>query len=91
MCCYVTADSEVACVLLGAAKSTVFNGGQAQGLAAGGGGGGGGGGAYYYSQQSASGGHLHADSYDSATLRATGTFSNRGIKPELLGLKSIFF
>lgn len=66
----------------------MVNGGQAQGFAAGGGSAGGGGGgaggggsssAYYYSQQQTSSGHQRSDSYDSATLRATGTFSNKGI------------
>ncbi|CAG5122156.1 unnamed protein product [Candidula unifasciata] len=48
------------------------------GLSAGHAGGGGSGGAYFYSSQASSNANLRNESFDSATLRATGTFSNKG-------------
>ncbi|BFZ21895.1 hypothetical protein BsWGS_24934 [Bradybaena similaris] len=41
-------------------------------------GGGGSGGGYFYSSQASSNANLRNESFDSATLRATGTFSNKG-------------
>lgn len=49
-------------------------------------GGGGHGGGYFYSSQTSSNANLRNESFDSATLRATGTFSNKGMY-----LKLFFF